>query len=727
MRVVGALLALLTITATLAARDNTLSPAEVQQGWILLFDGESLYGWTSQGGAQWRVESGTILAESGESGSLRTNSSFADFDLTCDFLIKTDGASGIFLRTDKGGDPEAAGYKLQINNKDAKFPTGSLVGQVKASTASVSPNQWHSYSVEAVGDHFVVKLDGNVVLSGDGHKNKVGRIGLQYVPGTPVQFRNLKLRPLGLGDIFNGKNLYQWSEVGAQAPGKKGVIKKLIPVGGSGHPSDWSIESGAIHVKKGPSELESGPAYDDFILQVDAQADSHKSKEHSSGGIYVRADKASPHTGYEVQIHNEYLGNDPTKPKGVGTGGLASMHARRIVSADNQFFKLTVAACGHHISTWVNGYQTADYEDTRADGPDALIQARTLAGPIRLAADDPSSSLDFKSIEVVTLPKAGPAMMASQPPTGAPGAGQAPTVIPPTGLPPTMAMPGGPAVAAGNPHQKEIDGLLQQAFVTADPEKQIENYNRVLLLDNNNQAAISGRSQAQAKLDQIKAQQTQTDQQKAAEEAAAKQRQEQASADETTKADEINQTKAAILAGNLAGAAAHIAIAKKIAPLDPMVLELDSLVQSKRQAQRRERWLGIGLGSIGFVGLCTLLVMNLRKRQPCLEIVEGMDMGKRFSLDQDVMHIGAVAQDGGRKNEIVVTDLDHLISRFHCEVHRHNGKFWLLDCNSANGTFLNGHRILPDTPVLLKKGGRLQLAEACTLRLRFEKSKAKDS
>jgi hypothetical protein len=728
MRVIFASLTVLAFTMNLAARDNTLSAAESQQGWILLFDGESEFGWTRVGGAQWRVANGTMLADSGAPGYLRTNSPFADFDLKCDFLTKTDGESGIFLRFDKEGDPEDTGYKLQINNHDPRFPTGSLVGQLKASAPPVAPNQWHTYEIEAKGDHFIVRLDGNIVLSGDGHKGRAGSIGLQFVQGTPVAFRNIKLEPLALGPIFNSQTLYQWAEVGGPPPKKKGGLNKLIP-GGGHHSPDWSVENGAIHVKKGPSELESSSAYDDFILQLDVQADARNNKEHPTGGVYVRAEKATAGTGYEVQIHNEYRAGDPTRPVGLGIGGLVSVQsARPAVSSDNQYLKLTIAASGHHLATWVNGYQVVDFEDTRPDGPDALIQARTLAGPIRLAADNPSSSLDFKNIDIALLPKAGMPAMAAQTPGGTPAMAQAPiSTGAPTAPPASAITPGAPAAPAGNPHQKQIDDLLQQAFVTTDPAKQIELYNKVLLLDNNNQAAISGRNQAQAKLDQSKAQQEQAAQQEAAQAAAAKQQQEQAEANEATKSNEIKQAEAAIIARNWTIAAAHIAIAKKLAPNESKVLDLDARIQNERKAQRFRRWTWIGFASAALGCLVTVLLLNRGKKQPYLEIVDGIHKGKRYRLEQDVIHIGAVAQDGGSKNEIVVTDSDHSISRFHCEIHRQYGKLWVLDCDSANGTYLDGHRVRPEKPALLKKGCRLQLAEACTLRLAFEKARGTNS
>jgi pSer/pThr/pTyr-binding forkhead associated (FHA) protein len=102
-------------------------------------------------------------------------------------------------------------------------------------------------------------------------------------------------------------------------------------------------------------------------------------------------------------------------------------------------------------------------------------------------------------------------------------------------------------------------------------------------------------------------------------------------------------------------------------------------------------------------------------------VIEGLDKGKKFNLDQEVVRIGAVAQDGGNKNEIVVHDLDRLISRFHCEIHKRNGKFYLIDCGSANGTRVDGRRAQPNRPVRVKSGARVELAGACAMRMGWGK------
>ncbi|HRZ93434.1 MAG TPA: hypothetical protein P5022_11050, partial [Candidatus Paceibacterota bacterium] len=60
-----------------AGEPNTLTPQELSDGWILLFDGNTLFGWKSVGNAQWVVRDSAIESRSG-AGFLETTTEFAD-------------------------------------------------------------------------------------------------------------------------------------------------------------------------------------------------------------------------------------------------------------------------------------------------------------------------------------------------------------------------------------------------------------------------------------------------------------------------------------------------------------------------------------------------------------------------------------------------------------------------------------------------------------------------
>src|SRR6185369_1223284 len=63
-------IALLGLSAARAAEHNTLTKDELAEGWILLFDGQTDFGWKATGKANWKVEGGVISVSEGEPGFL---------------------------------------------------------------------------------------------------------------------------------------------------------------------------------------------------------------------------------------------------------------------------------------------------------------------------------------------------------------------------------------------------------------------------------------------------------------------------------------------------------------------------------------------------------------------------------------------------------------------------------------------------------------------------------
>ena len=75
-------------------------------------------------------------------------------------------------------------------------------------------------------------------------------------------------------------------------------------------------------------------------------------------------------------------------------------------SSDLEWFGYTVIAHGNHIATWVNGYQAADFTDTRKVGKNARRQCRLEGGVISLQGHDPTTNLSFRHVRVAEYPKA---------------------------------------------------------------------------------------------------------------------------------------------------------------------------------------------------------------------------------------------------------------------------------------------------------------------------------
>ena len=208
------------------AAHGTLTPAEVKEGWRLLFDGHSLQGWQayrSGSTAGWKAENG-VLSRVGAGGDLVTAERFADFELRLEWRLEKGGNSGIFFRvTDEGEQAWHSGPEFQILDNavhaDGKNPLTSA-----GSNYAVHPpvrdvtkpiGEWNSVRLIVRGTHVEhwmndVKLleyefatpdwDARVKASKFGKiplygRAKSGRIALQD-HGDPVWYRNVRIKTL---------------------------------------------------------------------------------------------------------------------------------------------------------------------------------------------------------------------------------------------------------------------------------------------------------------------------------------------------------------------------------------------------------------------------------------------------------------------------------------------------------------------------------------------------
>jgi hypothetical protein len=382
--VLASLLLLLVWSASEAAEPNQLSSQELADGWILLFDGETNFGWTASSEANWKVADGAISVSSGQPGLLCTTSEFADYVLKLEFRCPAETNSGVFLRTPlKPTDPHSDCYELNIAAAGVSpFYTGSFVGRQKA-TSTADSDDWRSFEVRAEGGHFVVKLDGRQVLDyTDPKPVGRGRIGLQLNKGE-VAFRNIKLKPLGLASLFNGKDLTGWHVF----PGKASVYS-VTP-------------EGNLNVKNGNGQLESEAQFADLVLQLEVFSNG----KHLNSGIFFRSIPGEFWNGYESQIRNEYQDGDRTKPVDFGTGAIYRRQPARKVNADDfTWFYKTIVATGPHMAVWVNGLQVTDWTDTRAPDANPRKGLRREKGTLIIQGHDPTTDLSFRHLQAKEMP-----------------------------------------------------------------------------------------------------------------------------------------------------------------------------------------------------------------------------------------------------------------------------------------------------------------------------------
>jgi Domain of Unknown Function (DUF1080) len=187
---------------------SSATNASQPDGWISLFDGQTLDGWrASENPATFSVANGEIVVHGPKAHLFYDgpvmNHEFRDFEFKADVLTKPSANSGIFIRTTfQDTDWPSKGYEVQVNNSHSDWRrTGSLYAVQDVREAG-RDNVWFTMHVIVRGRRVQVLVDGRQVVDytePDGSPTRLtgGTIALQgHDPGSEVHYRNVMIRPL---------------------------------------------------------------------------------------------------------------------------------------------------------------------------------------------------------------------------------------------------------------------------------------------------------------------------------------------------------------------------------------------------------------------------------------------------------------------------------------------------------------------------------------------------
>jgi hypothetical protein len=253
--------------------------------------------------------------------------------------------------------------------------------------------------------------------------------------------------------------------------------------------------------------------------------------------------------------------------------------------------------------------------------------------------------------------------------------------------------------------------MLLKALKTDDPDAKLAIYDEILKIEPNADAR-AGYKEAKAAADQ-----------KHAAAAAEAQKQNDKRVAEIRGKAALKAAEQALIARDFMGARAKLNEAKSLGQTGPDFLRIERLVSAAESKATMWRYSALGAAGVVLLGAALWMVSLFRKGQPYVETLTGAAGRRRYPIEKDVLTIGALAQKGEEKNDIVVTDPEKTVSRFHCEIHRKGRNFYLVDCRSANGTRLDGRLIPAGRLVPVKRGARIQLGASCTLKFGFERRK----
>ncbi len=326
-------------------------PGEREAGFISLFDGQSLKGWTlvAPKGAGYGVTNGVLYCAKGGGGNLLSEREYADFILRFEFKLEPGSNNGLAIRAPlDGGSLAYSGIELQILDDDApKYAKlkpaqyhGSLYDVWPAERGALrKPGQWNRQEVTVIGRRVTVVLNGQQIL--DANLNAVSDVNtLLKHPGILrdkghigflghddyVEFRNIRLKelpranvnniaPEGFVKLFNGEDLDGWKGLLARPNDNPTNRIRLTPAqlaveqakADKRMRASWKAVKGEIAFDGKGDSLVTARDYADYELLVD-----WKIEPKGDSGLYLRGNP-------QIQIWDPREGDTNAV---VGSGGL---------------------------------------------------------------------------------------------------------------------------------------------------------------------------------------------------------------------------------------------------------------------------------------------------------------------------------------------------------------------------------------------------------------------
>jgi hypothetical protein len=397
--VASALVGLLGWACAGAQQPNTLSAAETEAGWQLLFDGATAEGWRGYNMESfpteaWEVRDGNLVTLAREGGGggvdIVTQERFDNFELSLEFKLTPAGNSGILYRVvEREGESiwaNAPEYQvlddsahIAMDNFDPRtHSTGDNYDLHAAAAHPANPiGEWNHARIIVNGTHAEHWLNGVMTVEyeiesqewealvaeskfadhpGYG-RAKQGHIGLQGY-GRLVWYRNIKIRRIAQ-PLFNGRNLDGWRIHGTER---------------------WYVEDGELICESGPDAeygyLATEKTYRDFDITLE-----FKQEADGNSGVFFRSSlEGTRITGWQAEV----------APPGNFTGGIYESYGRGWLIQPpeekdralrmGEWNVMRVRVVDDHVTTWLNGEEMIDLRDEKIGEAEGSIALQIHSG-----------------------------------------------------------------------------------------------------------------------------------------------------------------------------------------------------------------------------------------------------------------------------------------------------------------------------------------------------------
>jgi hypothetical protein len=258
MRILILASALLSCTAS--------ATPQADEGWVSLFDGKTLTGWTPRGGGVWSVDQGTILGltGNGEYGWLCSTKSYGDFVFEVEAKLESTGNSGVQVRSRIDDKDLMTGYQFDLDK--TRPSTGRLYDEARRkllqdvplrpeARGALKPDDWNKIRCECIGDRLRSWVNGVAVADHRDPVDLAGILALQVHSGKDarIRWRSLRIKDLGTRrwePLLNGKDLAGWTTVGE---------------------AEWKVQDGVLSgrlQKRGYAALATAMALPEFTMRL---------------------------------------------------------------------------------------------------------------------------------------------------------------------------------------------------------------------------------------------------------------------------------------------------------------------------------------------------------------------------------------------------------------------------------------------------------------------------
>ncbi|QDT02172.1 hypothetical protein K227x_05430 [Rubripirellula lacrimiformis] len=372
----------------------TAPAADVEDGFVSLFNGSDLTGWVKRGGsAEYAVQDGSIVGKCAPDTPgntfLCSEKEFGNFVLKLQYQFLEDGNSGVQFRS--AARPEGDGQRVYGYQYEMR-PGGDMTGRIydegrrghkfgiiwldahtpqdrmDAAQASNQAGQWNDVEIQCVGPSIKTWLNGKLVVDMFDSLSMKGFLGLQIHAGKSgsVAWRNIRVKDLGESkwDSFFVKG----DDGNYQLSNAKFVL-----------PEEWSFtEDGVLHGVHSKSQGKDGLVistddYDNFIARVTYRMHGGNS------ALYFRAEETSAPwvlRGFQNEIANNGKDSALWHTAGIidgktipGRGWIVANDelVETVRNKNDQWNTTCTAAYGDRLVQTLNGFCTSDIVDEECE------------------------------------------------------------------------------------------------------------------------------------------------------------------------------------------------------------------------------------------------------------------------------------------------------------------------------------------------------------------------